>query len=116
MRPSRSPSPFRDASPGARTPLAGRTRASLLALAGLFAWPLAAHGRALIQPGADSTLWHAIGAIAPLAFWGLPLASVVLAVVSALPRPERDDGRGEARDASWLDRLWLAPSSQDEAE
>ena len=34
----------------------------------------------------------------------------------ARPRPERDDGRGEARDASWLDRLWLAPSSQDEAE
>lgn len=116
MRPSRSPSPFRVACPGGGTRLAGRTQASLLALAGLLAWPLATHGRALIQPGVDATLWHALGAIAPLAFWGLPLASVVLAVVSALPRPERDAGRGEARDASWLDRLSLSPSSQDEAE
>jgi hypothetical protein len=59
-------------------------------------------------PSDATTAWHLLGALAPVALWGLPLAYVVFTVVSVLPRhPGAQERLAEPRDATFLDRLSL---------
>lgn len=67
------------------------------------------------EAGTDAAgAWELLGAIAPLALWGLPLAYVVFSVLVALPRhPRAQDELAEPKDATLVDRLSLHRSSQD---
>ena len=64
--------------------------------------------RASESPSEATTVWQLLGALAPVALWGLPLAYVVFTVVSVLPRhPGPQDRLASPRDASFVDRLSL---------
>jgi hypothetical protein len=80
--------------------------------------PLAASAGVLARSGEGApeadALWRLLGAVAPLALWGLPLSYVVFSVVSALPRhPKAQAELDEPRDANFLDRLSLFTDTRD---
>jgi hypothetical protein len=80
--------------------------------------PLAASAAVLARsaegPSEPSAVWQLLGAWTPVALWGLPLAYVVFAVVSSLPRhPKVQDELEAPRDASLVDRLTLTSDTRD---
>jgi hypothetical protein len=90
-------------------------RASLTAA--ILASPLAAAAGVVAVGGegpSDATsAWNLLGALAPFALWGLPLAYVVFTVVSVLPRGRVQDRLAEPRDATFVDRLSLFADSRE---
>ena len=80
--------------------------------------PLAASAGVLARsaegPSDAATFWQVLGAVAPLALWGLPLAYVVFTVAAVLPRhPGAQTELEEPRDGSFVDRLSLFADSRD---
>jgi hypothetical protein len=80
--------------------------------------PLAAFAAVVARggegPSDASTLWQALGSVAPLALWGLPLAYVVISVAAVLPRhPKTQTRLDEPRDATFVDRLSIFTDSRE---
>jgi hypothetical protein len=80
--------------------------------------PIAASAAVLARsgegPSEAETLWQVLGAVAPLALWGLPLAYVVISVAAVLPRhPKVQTRLDEPRDATFVDRLSMFADSRD---
>ena len=85
-------------------------------IAAAVASPLAASAGVIARtsegPSEASALWHLLGAIAPVALWGLPLAYVVFTVASVMPRhPPVQRELERPRDGSLVDRLSLYADS-----